>query len=143
LFYILFTASRLFSGIAIEKVGYLRSIYIAAGGVIAVYAVGFALGRGGIWVLPVSGLFIAVMWPTMMAIAMKAFGSDAPNATSAIITISGAINGVVQMGIGLTNRYAGAAWGYRSCLVYAVILLVMVVVLAWKLKNKPYLPVQA
>ena len=138
LFYILFTASRLLSGIAIEKIGYMRSIYWAAGCILAVYLVGFLLGRGGIWVLPVTGLFIAIMWPTMMAIAMQVFGDDAPNATSAVITISGAINGVVQMVIGLTNAYVGEAWGYRSCFLYAVIMVIMVALLVRRMKLKPY-----
>ena len=80
---------------------------------------GFALGKSGIWILPFTGLFIAVMWPTLMAVAMQVFGTEAPIYTSAIITMSGAVNGIFQLVIGLTNQYAGEAWGYRSCLLYA------------------------
>ena len=122
-FYILFTLSRLFSGLAIEKIGYVRSLCLAAACTIAVFLAGFGLGRSGIWILPLTGLFIGIMWPTMMAVAMGAFGADAPIVTSAIIVVSGAINGVMQLVIGFTNEIVGEAWGYRSCLLYAVVVL--------------------
>ena len=135
LFYILFTVSRLFSGLAIEKIGYLKSLYTATIAIIVLYIIGFTLGRSGIWVLPYTGLFVAIMWPTMMAIIMQVFGSDTPIIVSAIITVSGAINGVFQLVIGFTNHYAGEAWGYRSCLIYAVIVLAMLCLLTIKIKK--------
>lgn len=136
LFYILFTLSRLFSGIIIEKVGYIKSLFIAAFSSAGIFLVGFTFGRAGIWILPITGLFIAIMWPTMMAVAMKVFKGDAPTITSAIITISGAINGIFQLVIGFTNQYAGEAWGYRSCLIYSLIVLLMLYVLASKSKKE-------
>jgi fucose permease len=132
MFYILFTLSRLFGGFAVEKIGYMRSLFGAAAASTLIYVVGFGLGSYGIWVLPVTGLFIGIMWPTIMAVAMGAFGKDAPVMTSAIIVISGAINGVFQLGIGFTNRYLGEAWGYRSCLVYAIVVLASL----WKLRGE-------
>jgi len=144
LFYILFTVARLFGGLAIERIGYVRSLFIALLGVILAYAVGFGLGRGGIWVLPVTGLFIGILWPTLMAVAMHTFGEDAPIITSVIITVSGAINGVFQFLIGLTNFYAGEAWGYRSSLFYAVLVLGLLYLLAAQIrKHKASTPAQA
>lgn len=135
LFYILFTLSRLLSGFVIEKTGYVRSLRMAVGGTIFLYAIGFGLNEHGIWVLPWTGLFIAIMWPTIMAVAMQVFGSDAPVVTSAIITVSGAINGIFQLVIGLTNHYAGEAWGYRSCLVYAVLALMLFQLLSRRIRD--------
>jgi fucose permease len=135
-FYILFTLSRLFSGLAIEKVGYIRSLFVALFATVGLYLVGFALGRSGIWVLPVTGLFIGIMWPTVIAVAMQVFGADAPAATSAIITVSGAINGIFQLVIGLTNQHIGSAWGYRSCLVYALIVLLVLSLLAARIRRQ-------
>ena len=135
LFYVLFTVSRLFGGLAIEKIGYLRSLFIATGCTIGFFLVGFALGENGIWLLPVTGFFIAIMWPTMIAVGMRVFGPDAPAVTSVIITMSGAVNGIFQLVIGLTNQYAGDAWGYRSCLVYAGIVLVLLSLLAKRIRQ--------
>lgn len=135
LFYILFTISRLLSGFAIEKIGYVRSLFLALGCTLVLFALGFGMGRGGIWILPITGLFIAIMWPTMMAVAMQVFGADAPNVTSVIITVSGAINGILQLVIGLTNQYAGEAWGYRSCLFYGLLGVVMLYLLANRIRQ--------
>lgn len=139
-FYILFTLSRLLSGLAIEKIGYIRSLCLAAICTIAVFLAGFGLGRSGIWILPLTGLFIGIMWPTMMAVAMGAFGADAPIVTSAIIVISGAINGVMQLVIGFTNEIVGEAWGYRSCLLYAVVVLLCLGQLSRRLSQRDSTP---
>jgi fucose permease len=135
LFYILFTLSRLLSGWLIEKTGYIRSLYIALGLTIALFLAGFALGQNGVWVLPVTGLSIGLLWPTLIAVAMRVFGSDAPAVTSAIITVAGAVNALFQFVIGLTNQYAGAAWGYRSCLIYTVIVIILLYLLSRKIRQ--------
>jgi fucose permease len=135
-FYILFTISRLVSGFAIEKIGYMRSLFIACFATVFIYALGFGLGRQGIWVLPALGFFIAIMWPTVMATAMGFFGKQAPVITSAIIVLSGAVNSAIQFVIGLTNRFAGAAWGFRSCLGYSVILVVALFFLNSRMRRR-------
>jgi fucose permease len=135
-FYILFTVSRLISGFAIEKIGYVRSLFIACFATVVIYTLGFGLGVRGIWVLPALGFFIAIMWPTVMAVAMRFFGKQAPVSTSAIIVLSGAINSAIQFVIGLTNRFAGAAWGFRSCLGYAVVLVAVLFFLNSRIRRR-------
>lgn len=140
LFYILFTLSRLFSGLAIEKIGYIRSLYIALGVTILLFLAGFALGRNGIWVLPFTGFSIGLLWPTFIAVAMQVFKSNAPTVTSVIITVGGAVNAIFQLVIGLTNQYGGEAWGYRSCLLYAAITLFLLALLSSKIKQEGRTP---
>ncbi|MCL2320298.1 MAG: MFS transporter [Treponema sp.] len=121
IFFVLFTISRLLSGFAIEKIGYMRSLFIAALAAFCVFFLGFVLGARGIYVLPVLGFFVAVFWPTAMAVAMGYFREDAPVMTGAIIVIAGALNSGIQFLIGVINRTMGPAWGYRSCLFYALL----------------------
>jgi fucose permease len=134
-FYILFTLSRLLSGFVIEKIGYMRSLFIACFATALIYAIGFAAGQRGIWVLPALGCFIAIMWPTIMAVAMGFFGEQSPVITSAIIVISGALNAAVQLIIGLTNRVLGPAWGFRSCFVYALFMIGMLCYLNMRIRR--------
>jgi len=136
-FFILFTISRLVCGFIIEKLGYLRSIFIALFIVIIILTIGFFMGAKGIYVLPALGFFVAIFWPTTLATAMGYFKKDAPVMTSAIIVIGGALNSGIQLLIGLFNRLAGPAWGYRSCLLYAVIIIAMLVVLTKRI-SRPY-----
>ena len=122
-YYLFFTFSRLVSGFIIEKTGYLRSLTWAVIISTIIFAVGFVLGPTGIYVLPALGFFLAVIWPTVMAIAIGHYGSNAPINTSAIIAIAGLFNTGVQFTIGYINHWAGPGWGYRSCFVFAIILI--------------------
>jgi fucose permease len=122
-FFVLYTTSRLISGFFIEKAGYMNSLLFAALGLLLLFISGFALGEWGIRILPLTGAFIAVVWPAMLAVSVGVFKAGAQTASGAIIAIAFTLNGIIQYGIGLTNRFMGAAWGYRSCLVYSLILL--------------------
>jgi fucose permease len=135
-FFILFTLSRLVSGFLIEKIGYIKSLIGAVFIAGAIFIAGFALGRAGIYVLPVLGFFIAIFWPTIMAVAIGAFGVNAPVMTSAVIAIAGLFNALMQLSTGYINRYAGAAWGYRSCLIFVAALIVLLLRLGKILKKK-------
>ena len=137
-FFIFFTVSRLLSGFAIEKIGYMRSLYIAAALTFFIFLSGFFLGPKGIYILPGLGFFVAIFWPTLLATAMGYFGKDAPVMTSAIIVIAGALNSFIQYLIGLTNRLIGPAWGYRSCLLYSVLAIAALIVLSRRLR-RPYI----
>jgi len=136
-FYILFTISRLLSGFVIEKIGYMRSLFIATLAAVLILILGFILGPKGILVLPGLGFFAAIFWPTLLAVAMGYFREDAPVMTSAIIVIAGALNSGIQFLIGLTNRLVGPAWGYRSGLLYTILVFVSLVVLT-RYMRRPY-----
>jgi fucose permease len=120
-FFIFFTLSRLLSGFLIEKAGYLRSLLGASLGALAVLGLSFALGPRGLYVVPLLGLFVAIFWPTTIAVAMGYFGPRSPVMTSAMIVIAGILGGGAQLLIGLTNRLLGPAWGYRSCVGYGAL----------------------
>jgi fucose permease len=135
-FFICFTLSRLLSGFLIEKIGYLRSLMGAALGVLAVLTLGFALGARGLYVLPLLGLFVAIFWPTTMAVAMGRFGPAAPVVTSVMIVIAGVLNAGIQLLMGLTNRLLGPAWGYRSCLVYGLLVVISLLGLQHRLRSR-------
>jgi len=72
-FFILFTVSRLVSGFIIEKLGYMRSIFIASFVVVFIFILGFFMGAKGIYILPALGFFVAIFWPTILATAMGYF----------------------------------------------------------------------
>ncbi|MDR0451977.1 MAG: MFS transporter [Treponema sp.] len=124
-FFILFTVSRLVSGFLIEKIGYMRSLMGAVLFMLIIFALGFSLGETGIYVLPGLGFFIAILWPTFVAVGMGRFGKDAAVKTGAMIPIGGLVNSLIQLAIGYINRYMGAAWGYRSALGFSFVLLLV------------------
>ena len=131
-FYLFFTASRLLSGFAIEKIGYVRSLALSLLALLLLYAVGFSLGQGGLWVLAGTGFFVAILWPTLICAAMVVFRADAPIATSVVIVVSGSINGLGQLGTGLINEYIGKEWGYRFSMLYVLIALALILYIAYR-----------
>ena len=135
-FYILFTISRLICGLIIERIGYIRALLGAAIIAAGIFAVGFLLGEIGIYVLPALGFFVAIFWPTLMAAAFVLFGKNAPIYSSAVIAISGLVYAGIQFLIGHTNRIFGPAWGYRSSLIYAVILVILLLLLQKKVVRR-------
>ena len=135
-YYLLFTLSRLVSGFFIEKIGYMRSLFGAVIASIIIFIVGFTLGPMGIYVLPILGFFLAILWPTIIAIAIGHYGNKAPINSSAIIAIAGLLNAGIQFAIGYINHWAGAGWGYRSCLVFAAILVCLLALFKNSLSKK-------
>ena len=136
-YFTFFTVSRLISGFIIERIGYMRCLFIAVSTAILILFVGFIFGGKGIYVLPALGFFVAVFWPTLLAAAMVYFRQDSAVMTSAIIAIAGALNSGIQYLVGLTNRFIGPAWGYRSALLYAVLVIAALLVLV-RLQKRPY-----
>jgi len=135
-FFLVFTVSRLVCGPLVERIGYIRTLLGAAFVVLTVFVAGFFFGERGIFVLPALGFFVALLWPTLMAVAIVVFGRDAPVCSSAIIAIGGLLNAAVQFIVGLTNKFFGSAWGYRSTVIYTVLLIAMLMVLRKKLTEK-------
>jgi fucose permease len=134
-FFLLYALSRLLGGFFIEKAGYLNVTLIASAAITALLLASFALGRPGIYLLPVSGLFISPVYPTMIAVSVKVFREKAQAMSPAIISIAFVLNGVIQYGFGLSNRYLGAPWAYRSCVVYGAVMVLLVLKLGKMLKN--------
>lgn len=135
-FFFSFTVSRLVCGPLVERIGCIRTLLGVGFIILAVFIAGFLLGERGIYMLPVLGFFIALLWPTIMATAVHCFGRDAPICSSAMIAIGGLLNAAVQFVIGLTNKIFGSAWGYRSTVIYTALFIFVLFLLNRKLRNK-------
>jgi fucose permease len=124
-YFFLYTISRLLAGLFIEKTGYFRTVFLAVIVTLGLLIAGFGLGRRGIWVLPITGFFIGIVFPTLLAMSIGVFREKAQAASSVIIVISFSLNGIIQYLVGLINRYVGEAWGYRSSVIYCLVLVCM------------------
>ena len=129
IFFMLYTISRLASTLFIEKAGYLRVTVIAGLVTLILYITAFSLGRNGVNLLPVTGIFISLIYPTMLAVSVGVFRERAQTCSSAIIVIAFVLNGLIQLGFGFSNRLLGPSWAYRSCILYAVIMILLLVYL--------------
>ncbi|MEG1859410.1 MAG: MFS transporter [Christensenellaceae bacterium] len=135
-FYILFTLSRLVMAPAIEKIGYYRTMFLAVGSTIVLYIVGLLLKTSGIWALCATGFFIGIMWPTLMCIVFKIYKERSPMVSSVIITISGAINGVMQLATGWVMQRAGSLIGFSMSIVYCCITIILLLLIIKQSKTQ-------
>jgi fucose permease len=135
-FFFLYTISRLLGGFFIEKIGYFRGVLSAVFITVCLLIAGFVLGRRGVWVLPVTGLFIGIIFPTILAISIGVFKEKAQTAGSAMLVISSLLSSTIQYIVGLTNRYIGEAWGYRSGVLYGIFLMFMLIRLQGVLRKR-------
>jgi fucose permease len=124
-FFVLYTLSRLLGSFFIDKIGQTRVTLTAAAATTVLLLASFFLGSPGIYLLPITGIFISPVYPTMLAVSVGIFRKKAQAMSPAIISIAFILNGLIQYGFGLSNRYLGAPWAYRSCVVYGLILLVL------------------
>ncbi|MDR2371061.1 MAG: hypothetical protein LBD71_06245, partial [Treponema sp.] len=134
---------RLLNGFIIEKTGYFRSLSIAVCTIIILFAAGFGLGKNGVWILPFTGFFLAICYPTLLAAGIGIFRERAQTASSAMIVIAFSLGGVLQFLIGLVNRYIGKAWGYRSCLVYVIVFAILLQRLRYKITSSRQTTIKA
>nr|WP_122012749.1 MFS transporter [Maliibacterium massiliense] len=125
IFYVLYAVSRLTNGILADRIGCVRLLKLFAGGMTALLAVCLCIGRPAVWAMPVCGIFAAPFWPMMVAAAIKSFGEDATPITSAGMMTACLINAFTSWVIGLTNRYIGPEWGFRSLVLYGVVLVAL------------------
>jgi len=135
-FFLLFTISRLVCGPFIERIGYVKSLLGVTILALVVLVVGFSMGAKGIFVLPALGFLVALFWPTLMAVAIVCFGKDAPVYGGATIALAGLVNTVGQFLVGITNRVIGPAWGYRSSIVYTILMIFVLLLLYKNLKRQ-------
>ena len=128
MFYVLFTISRLVSGFWIDKMGLFNSLVFSIVATILILLAGFISGRASMYVLPFTGFFLAIMWPTLMCYSMLIFKNDTPKATSVIIVISGITNQIMQYLTGVINEYIGYVWGYRCNTVYMLLPMILLII---------------
>ena len=122
---VLMLHSRLLSGFLIEKLGYYVSLFSSLALTIVIYIVGFLCGANGRWVIPFTGYFIGILFPTYMCLLMQIFGDDSARVSSIVIFLSGATNGLMQLVIGYINEYIGNQWGFRCNIIYTLIPIIL------------------
>lgn len=128
-YYATFTCGRLFLGYFVEKLGYMRSLYLCSITTIIVMIVSFVIGRNGIYLLLFVGLPIGLNWPTIMSVGVKIWKEKAPINSCFIIFLNSFINSLSQVIIGYLNKYIGPGWGFRSLVVYVFITLICLIIL--------------
>lgn len=105
LFFAVFTVGRLFGGFVVEKVGYLKSISCAVFIAFVVYTSGLMLKTNGVLLISISGLFLSIIFPTMIISVSRTFKEMGAYATGIVVTGASSINMILNILVGYFNEY--------------------------------------
>ena len=125
MYFITFTLARLILGPFIDRIGFMNSLIIATGFAAVMITLGVVFGEGGRVMIILSGVGIAPIFPTVMAVVAKLFSDTIELAMTTIMTMLGVlmipanilVGGVIsQSRVIFTDRYgeAGAAMAFSA-----------------------------
>ncbi|MDM0473119.1 MFS transporter [Clostridium perfringens] len=107
LFFAIFTIGRLFGGFVVEKRGYFNILYKTLIIGAALCILGLLLGRNGMVIISVSGLFFSITFPTTVLTISKVFDKNVAYITGIVITSASLVGMILNKAIGLLNESVG------------------------------------
>lgn len=107
LFFGIFTIGRLIGGFVVEKFGHIRSVLVSLVISFILYTIGLIIGRNGVLIISISGLFFGITFPTLVLTITSVFKNNSAYVTGIIITVASAINMVMNFFIGWLNDIIG------------------------------------
>ncbi|MCL4506370.1 MAG: MFS transporter [Chloroflexi bacterium] len=128
-FFLTFTLGRLFGGYIVERVGYVKTIFVFGMAILLLDMAGFAVGQSGVILFSLTGFFISIMYPTFMAMVMKEFRVGTGSVMGFVITAVAAVNMLMNWVVGQTSDLLGVAAGFGSFMLYLIIAMALLLVL--------------
>lgn len=129
-FFILIMLGRFFGSWWIEHVGYLRMIAISLCGTFLCLAGGIFGPSGWAWLLPASGLFMSIVFPTIAAAVAAAHPTNVGSIFGLLFTFGGVGGALGPWAIGLVAQAYGLSWGLATTLGFCVIAIAALIVLS-------------
>lgn len=123
LFFAMLMIGRLLGGFFVQRIGYLRSIlYMTLAAVICIAAGLF--GPGGLaWLLPISGLFLSIMFPTITAAVSDSHPENGNTILGTLFTFAG-LGGVLGPWlIGWASDLSGLKFGFSILILFLAAML--------------------
>lgn len=121
LFLGIFTFGRIIGGFIVERIGHLKSVVISSSLATILYSAGIILGKEGLIIISISGLFFSITFPTLVVTINKVFTKNSSFITGFVITVASGISMVVNFLIGVFNDLIGT---YNSYYLIATSLLI-------------------
>lgn len=129
IFFATFTFGRLVGGFIVERIGYIKSLFIFSLVSSILIASGMA-GRNFAFLISVAGFFYSIIFPTTIAIVMKEFKQHVTIIIAIILTISSTINMLANFLIGRLNDIFGIFIGFSAILIFMILVVFMSLILA-------------
>ncbi|MEO8271386.1 MAG: MFS transporter [Aureliella sp.] len=129
-FFAMIMFGRFFGSWWVERVGYLRMIALALTGTLTCLTAGLFGPAEWRLLLPISGLFMSIVFPTVTAAVAAAHPSNVGSIFGILFTFGGIGGALGPWTIGLVSQAFGLRWGLASTIAFCVIALIALTVLA-------------
>ncbi len=128
-FFALIMLGRFFGSWWVERIGYLRMIAAALCGTLVCLAGGLYGPSEVRWLLPLSGLFMAIVFPTVAAAVAASHSANVGSIFGILFTFGGVGGALGPWIIGLVSEAYGLQAGLASTLLFCSVAIVALVML--------------
>ncbi|MEG1257275.1 MFS transporter [Clostridium sp.] len=106
-FFFLLTIGRLVGGFIAEKVGYLKAVLVSLSIAVILLLIALIIGNGALVLICITGLFFAIVYPTIVVTIVKVFKSNSSYVTGVIMTLASTISMIMNFIMGRFNDVIG------------------------------------
>ncbi len=135
LFWALVTSGRLAASFAVDRIGYMKSLVITIILAIITLGTGMLPGKLFAYILPLTGLFFALIFPTLTALAAGLFPENRPRVFSFLFFFAGLGGLAGPWIVGYTANWFGIAWGFPIQIIFMIGTLILLFVLKARLSD--------
>jgi fucose permease len=122
IFFGLVIVGRLAGSLVVDRIGYLRAVWMAMACATLCIGIGLFVPRA-FWLLPISGLFLSIIFPTLTAAVSEIFTANVSAILGLLFTFAG-LGGIFGPWlVGLVADRAGIQIGFSLILLFGVMTL--------------------
>lgn len=134
-FFAIFAVGRLFGGFVVRKVGYFNTIVTSLTIAGILLFIGIWLGKDGLVVISISGLFFAITFPTTILTLSKVFKGNGVYVTGLVVTANSFIIMILNKIMGILSDYIGAKESFYMIPITIIISAILMFILYSKTKD--------
>lgn len=125
---------RLIASFIVDKIGYIKSLIISVSLAIISFSAGILPGKMFVYFLPLTGLFLALIFPTVTALATVLFPDKKSRVFSYLFFFAGLGGLAGPWLVGYSANWLGIAIGFPFLIVFMVGTLIILIVLKTRLR---------
>jgi len=125
-FFFCLMAGRLIGSFIVERMGYLRILLIAAAGAFICLSLGTFCSGNFYLLLPVTGIFLSIIFPTTTAVASSRIGASGYIQMGIFFTFAGLGGMVGSWAIGIFSDLSNIVLGFGSLVVFSLVMVVLI-----------------
>jgi len=117
-FFACIMVGRLVGSLLVERIGYLRSVLLAAVGALLCILAGLFAPPVLAFCLPLSGLFGSIIFPSMAAAVSRLHPQNTGTILGLLFTAAGVGGALGPAAMGVTSDFLGIQWGFALTALY-------------------------